>query len=240
MRRRGIVPDLSQRTHTVALVGHARPRARKRAAVRERDTDDRASTRRCGIAPSTRSMSSTRRSGRCWSRPRRIERRRRFPSSTITCTACPGNCGTLGRFTTTTCASPVTFDRRPGGTWKPDHMPPQPVVAGCGARPNVEAVIEQVLKDAKYPPRGFRSCLGILSRYGQRGSIAPAGGRCPTGYRRGGLEEEQEQQPMSLPVAATTTEIPTTNRSTSSTRCALRTSLDTVDRRRPGPPGGLP
>ena len=66
-------------------------------------------------------------------------------------------------------------DRRPGGyTTLPDHMPPQhrmyaewsPERLLRWARAygsNVEAVIAQVLHDAKYPPQAFRSCLGILN-----------------------------------------------------------------------------
>jgi hypothetical protein len=41
---------------------------------------------------------------------------------------------------------------------------------GRALGPHVEAVIEQVLKDAKYPPQGFRSCLGILRCRSDAGS----------------------------------------------------------------------
>ena len=73
-------------------------------------------------------------------------------------------------------------DRRPDGyTTLPDHMPPQhPWYAEWGPErfsrwgralgPHVEAVIEQVLGDAKYPPQGFRSCLGILRCRSDAGS----------------------------------------------------------------------
>ena len=114
-------------------------------------------------------------------------------------------------------------DRRPGGyTTLPHHMPPQHRwyaewsaerflrwARALGA--NVEAVIEQVLSDAKYPPQGFRSCLGILNLEKSYGAVrldracrrALSYDLCS--YRRIqnmlklGLEEEQEQQPLSFP-----------------------------------------
>ena len=72
----------------------------------------------------------------------------------------------------------------PQHRWYAEWSPERFVRWGRALGANVEAVIEQVLKDAKYPPQGFRSCLGILSlekSYGAaRLDIAPAGGRCPT------------------------------------------------------------
>ena len=114
-------------------------------------------------------------------------------------------------------------DRRPGRyTTLPDHMPPQHrwyaewsperfVRWGRALGPNVEAVIEQVLKDAKYPPQGFRSCLGILSLEKSYGAARlDRACRRALSYRlcsyrriqnmlKLGLEEEQEQQPLSFP-----------------------------------------
>ena len=114
-------------------------------------------------------------------------------------------------------------DRRPGGyTTLPDHMPPQHrwyaewsperfVRWGRALGANVEAVIEQVLKDAKYPPQGFRSCLGILSLEKSYGAARlDRACRRALSYRlcsyrriqnmlKLGLEEEQEQQPLSFP-----------------------------------------
>ena len=72
-------------------------------------------------------------------------------------------------------------------------------------------MIEQVLGDAKYPPQGFRSCLGILNLEKSYGAarLDRACGRALSyglcSYRRIqnmlklGLEEEQEQQPLSFP-----------------------------------------
>ena len=114
-------------------------------------------------------------------------------------------------------------DRRPGDyTTLPDHMPPQHrwyaewsperfVRWGRALGANVEAVIEQVLKDAKYPPQGFRSCLGILSLEKSYGAARlDRACRRALSYRlcsyrriqnmlKLGLEEEQEQQPLSFP-----------------------------------------
>ena len=114
-------------------------------------------------------------------------------------------------------------DRRPGRyTTLPDHMPPQHrwyaewsperfVRWGRALGANVEAVIEQVLKDAKHPPRGFRSCLGILSLEKSCGAARlDRACRRALSYRlcsyrriqnmlKLGLEEEQEQQPLSFP-----------------------------------------
>ena len=114
-------------------------------------------------------------------------------------------------------------DRRPGRyTTLPHHMPPQHrwyaewsperfLRWGRALGPNVEAVIEQVLGDAKYPPQGFRSCLGILNLEKSYGAarLDRACGRALSyglcSYRRIqnmlklGLEEEQEQQPLSFP-----------------------------------------
>ena len=109
-----------------------------------------------------------------------------------------------------------------GYTTLPDHMPPQHrwyaewsperfVRWGRALGPNVEAVIEQVLKDAKYPPQGFRSCLGILSLEKSYGAARlDRACRRALSYRlcsyrriqnmlKLGLEEEQEQQPLSFP-----------------------------------------
>ena len=114
-------------------------------------------------------------------------------------------------------------DRRPGRyTTLPHHMPPQHrwyaewsperfLRWGRALGANVEAVIEQVLKDAKYPPQGFRSCLGILNLEKSYGAarLDRACGRALSydlcSYRRIqnmlklGLEDEQEQQSLSFP-----------------------------------------
>ena len=114
-------------------------------------------------------------------------------------------------------------DRRPGGyTTLPDHMPPQHrwyaewsperfLRWGRALGANVEAVIAQVLKDAKYPPQGFRSCLGILNLEKSYGAARlDRACRRALSYRlcsyrriqnmlKLGLEEEQEQQPLSFP-----------------------------------------
>ena len=51
----------------------------------------------------------------------------------------------------------------PQHRWYAEWTPERFLRWGRTLGANVEAVIEQVLKDAKYPPQGFRSCLGILS-----------------------------------------------------------------------------
>ena len=114
-------------------------------------------------------------------------------------------------------------DRRPGRyTTLPQHLPPQHrwyaewsperfLRWGRALGGNVEAVIAQVLKDAKYPPQGFRACLGILNlekSYGAARLDRACGRALSCGlcsYRRIqnllklGLEDEQEQQPLSFP-----------------------------------------
>ena len=114
-------------------------------------------------------------------------------------------------------------DRRPGGyTTLPDHMPPQHrwyaewsperfLRWGRALGRNVEAVIAKVLKDAKYPPQGFRACLGILNleksygapRLDRACQRALVYGLCS--YRRIqnmlklGLEEEHDQPQLNFP-----------------------------------------
>ena len=114
-------------------------------------------------------------------------------------------------------------DRRAGGyTTLPDHMPPQHrwyaewsperfLRWGRALGPNVEAVIAKVLKDAKYPPQGFRACLGILNleksygapRLDRACQRALVYGLCS--YRRIqnmlklGLEEEHDQPQLNFP-----------------------------------------
>ena len=110
-------------------------------------------------------------------------------------------------------------DRRPGGyTTLPDHMPPQHrwyaewsperfVRWGRALGANVEAVIEQVLKDA-IPAAG----VPFLPRHPGLYGAARLDRACRRAlsyrlcsYRRIqnmlklGLEEEQEQQPLSFP-----------------------------------------
>ena len=59
----------------------------------------------------------------------------------------------------------------PQHRWYAEWSPERFVRWGRALGANVEAVIEQVLKDAKYPPRGFRSCLGILSLEKSYGAV---------------------------------------------------------------------
>ena len=77
--------------------------------------------------------------------------------------------------------------------------------------PKSAFVFAPALSDAKYPPQGFRSCLGILNLEKSYGAVrldracrrALSYDLCS--YRRIqnmlklGLEEEQEQQPLSFP-----------------------------------------
>jgi len=114
-------------------------------------------------------------------------------------------------------------DRSPGGyTTLPEHMPDQHrfyaewsperfIRWAAVVGPDVQAVIQQVLDQAKYPPQGFRSCLGILSlrkiygaqRLNRACRRALAYRMCS--YRRIhnmlklGLEQEQEQPQFSFP-----------------------------------------
>lgn len=114
-------------------------------------------------------------------------------------------------------------DRSLGGyTTLPEHMPdhhrfyaewsPERLIRWAAVvGPDVQAVIQQVLDQAKYPPQAFRSCLGILSlrkiygaqRLNRACRRALAYRMCS--YRRIhnmlklGLEEEQEQTQFSFP-----------------------------------------
>ena len=99
----------------------------------------------------------------------------------------------------------------PQHRWYAEWSPERFVRWGRALGANVEAVIEQVLKDAKYPPQGFRSCRGILSLEKSYGAARlDRACRRALSYRlcsyrriqnmlKLGLEEEQEQQPLSFP-----------------------------------------